>query len=88
MPQTLTDLKINLLELTKTAKRLRNSTPRRIEFILEQADKKIKINPNVLNLFIEDLCYDETFLGLAKIPYNAPDLKLIRAAVADYFLTH
>lgn len=84
----LTALRIDLLELAETTKRLRNFTPTRIEFILKKADEKIKITSEILNPFIEDLCYNEQFLALAKIPYENPNSKLIKAAVADYFLTH
>lgn len=91
MPQTLTlleSLGINIFELAETAKRLRNYTQERIDSILVTADKKIKPKPKDLPRIVLDLCYDEVFLGLARVPYDDPNSRLIKAAIADYLLTH
>lgn len=82
----LESLGINIFELAKSAKRLRHFTSSRIESILAKADEKIRISPEVLNPVVEDLCYDEHFLALAGIPYENPDSRLIKAAVAEYLL--
>ena len=85
---TLTDLGINIFELAETAKRLGKLAPDRIEAILATADKRIKIQASTLNPIVEDLCYDEHFLARAGIPYENPDSRLIKAAIAQYLLMH
>jgi hypothetical protein len=77
---------IDIFDLADTVRRLKGLTPEGIELILSRADEEIKPKPTNLPQMVEDLCYDEVFLGLAGQPYENPNSRLIKAGIADYLL--
>lgn len=84
-------LGIDISELVGYVKRMKNCSEERKEFIMDRADKIIKVNPDLIQTAVVKLCYNVDFLRKTGIDYNKVDReesRLIKASIADYLLTH
>lgn len=86
--QTRTIPEINHLELAETARIMKGWSRVRIEHVFERANQRFSVDTRELTELITNLSYSGIFLTTAKIPYDDPDTTLIRAAIAEYLLTH